>query len=44
MTNRGQKAGEGGKSGSFFFFTEDKNFMIKTIRKSEFKHLLKKLK
>ena len=30
------KAGEGsGKSGSFFFLTHDKKFMIKTVSKSE---------
>ena len=36
--NRDQvfKAGSGsGKSGSFFFMTHDKRFMIKTIKKSE---------
>lgn len=26
-----------GKSGSFFYYTQDGNFMLKTIRKEEFK-------
>ena len=35
------KAGEGsGKSGSFFFLTHDKKFMIKTINASELKIML----
>ena len=31
----GADQGTGGSSGSFFFFTEDKEFIIKTINKSE---------
>ena len=34
--NKGQKHQSGGKSGSFFFFTEDRNLIIKTISKDEF--------
>ena len=30
-----QQHGNGGKSGSFFFFTEDKQFIIKTMSKKE---------
>jgi len=33
--NQGQKHNSGGKSGSFFFFTEDRQYIIKTIKKSE---------
>lgn len=33
-----------GKSGSFFFYTSDSKFMIKTIKKSEFHCLLRILK
>jgi 1-phosphatidylinositol-4-phosphate 5-kinase len=29
-----------GKSGSFFYYTSDGNFMLKTIRKDEFKMML----
>lgn len=32
-----------GKSGSFFFYTSDGKFMIKTIRKDEFNLLLDNL-
>lgn len=42
--NRDQvfKTGEGsGKSGSFFFLTHDKRFMIKTINEAELKIMLK---
>lgn len=36
------KSGEGaGKSGSFFFFTHDDKFIIKTMRAGEFKIFLK---
>jgi hypothetical protein len=34
--NKGQKHQTGGKSGSFFFFTEDRDLIIKTITKEEF--------
>jgi len=35
------KAGQGaGRSGSFFFSSHDKRFIIKTLRGSEKKHLL----
>ena len=35
------KAGEGeGKSGSFFFFTHDNRFIIKTMKSSEMKKFL----
>ena len=33
-----------GKSGSFFFYTDDHKYLLKSIRRSEFKVLLKKLK
>jgi hypothetical protein len=42
-TNRGQKHNNGGKSGSFFFFTEDRSLIIKTIGKHEKRKLLKML-
>ena len=36
------QAGEGaGKSGSFFFFSHDRKFLIKTMRKKELKVMLK---
>lgn len=36
------KAGEGaGKSGSFFFFSHDRKFIIKTMTKSELKLMLR---
>ena len=36
------QSGEGtGKSGSFFFFSHDRKYMIKTMRKDEFKTMLK---
>ena len=44
MTNQGQKQGQGGASGSFFFFTQDKQYIIKTIGESEKTALLTKLK
>jgi 1-phosphatidylinositol-4-phosphate 5-kinase len=34
-TNRDEKHGSGGKSGSFFFFTEDRKFIIKTMTSKE---------
>lgn len=37
------KDGSGGSSGSFFFFTEDKQFIIKTITTQEKKTLMKSL-
>jgi 1-phosphatidylinositol-4-phosphate 5-kinase len=39
-TNNYQKHGTGGKSGSFFFFTEDKKFIIKSLTKKEKKNLM----
>lgn len=33
-----------GKSGSFFYYTADSNFMLKTISKNEFHHLRNILK
>lgn len=33
-----------GKSGSFFYYTSDGNFMLKTIRKDEFKLMKRMLK
>jgi 1-phosphatidylinositol-4-phosphate 5-kinase len=39
--NKGQKHQTGGKSGSFFFFTEDRNLIIKTLPKHEFDKYLK---
>lgn len=39
-TNKGQKHNEGGKSGSFFFFTEDRQFIIKTINSEEMNKLI----
>lgn len=39
-TNKGTKHNEGGKSGSFFFFSQDKKFIIKTLKKSERQLLL----
>ena len=33
-----------GKSGSFFYYTSDGKFMLKTIRKEEFKLMQKMLK
>jgi hypothetical protein len=44
-TNRtmieGMSTNNGGKSNSFFFFTEDKKYMIKTMNKEEFRVLIK---
>jgi len=38
------KAGEGaGRSGSFFFFSHDNKFIIKTMTDTEFKMYLKRL-
>lgn len=39
----GINSNDGGKSGSFFFFTEDKAYLIKTITKSERNLMLKLL-
>lgn len=39
--SKGQKHQSGGKSGSFFFFTEDRSLIIKTIVKDEFDKYLK---
>ena len=41
-TNKNQSHSSGGKSGSFFFFTQDKQFIIKTMTKKE-KEILMKL-
>jgi 1-phosphatidylinositol-4-phosphate 5-kinase len=39
-----QNAGEGaGASGSFFFFTKDMKFILKTMNKTEIDHLLRVL-
>ena len=39
-----QKAGLGaGASGSFFFFTKDKKFILKTISKKEIDHMIRQL-
>ena len=38
--NSGAKHTEGGKSGSFFFFTQDKRYIIKSMKPSEKKKLL----
>lgn len=35
QNNRSQNTNDGGKSGSFFFFTEDKKFLVKTMPKNE---------
>ena len=40
-TNQNRSHGSGGKSGSFFFFTEDRKFIIKTMTKQEKKNLMK---
>lgn len=42
-SNQNQSHDDGGKSGSFFFFTEDKKFIIKTMTNSEKKTLLRML-
>jgi 1-phosphatidylinositol-4-phosphate 5-kinase len=34
-TNENQSHGSGGKSGSFFFFTEDKKYIIKSMTEKE---------
>jgi hypothetical protein len=34
-TNQNESHGTGGKSGSFFFFTEDRQFIIKTMTPQE---------
>ena len=38
-TRAGSSTNIGGKSGSFFFFTDDKQFIVKTIPYSELKTL-----
>lgn len=35
QNNKSQNTNDGGKSGSFFFFTEDKKFLVKTMPKNE---------
>ena len=40
-TKNNQSHQSGGKSGSFFFFTEDRSLIIKTIVKDEFDKYLK---
>jgi 1-phosphatidylinositol-4-phosphate 5-kinase len=40
-TNSNEDHGNGGKSGSFFFFTEDKEFIIKSMTTKELKNLMK---
>jgi hypothetical protein len=35
--------GNGGKSGSFFFFTEDRRFIVKTMTKKEKVNLMEML-
>jgi hypothetical protein len=35
--------GSGGKSGSFFFFTEDRRFIVKTMTKLEKANLMEML-
>ena len=42
-SNTGSKHTEGGKSGSFFFFTEDNKFIIKSMKHSEMELLMKHL-
>lgn len=42
-TNSGDKHTDGGKSGSFFFFTEDKKFIIKSMKVRELDLLMKSL-
>ena len=42
-TNQGQKHNEGGKSGSFFFFTQDRQFIVKTINSEEKRKLIQML-
>lgn len=42
-TNSNQQHGSGGKSGSFFFFTEDRKFIIKSLTKKEKFNLMKLL-
>ena len=39
-TNSNQSHGNGGMSGSFFFFTEDKKYIIKTMTFQEKKNLM----
>jgi 1-phosphatidylinositol-4-phosphate 5-kinase len=42
-SNQGQKHQTGGKSGSFFFFSQDMQYIIKTISKGELSALLNML-
>lgn len=46
-TNNKLKAGDstnqGGSSGSFFFFTEDRKYMIKSMKREEVSNLLRML-
>ena len=42
-TNNNQSHGSGGKSGSFFFFTEDRKFIIKSMTKKEKVNLMNAL-
>ena len=42
-TNNNQSHGSGGKSGSFFFFTEDRKFIIKSMTKQEKVNLMNTL-
>lgn len=39
-TKKGETTNKGGKSGSFFFFTHDSKFLVKTMRNSEVKAYL----
>lgn len=39
--NDGQKHTAGGKSGSFFFFTQDRKYIVKSMKESEVRKLLK---
>ena len=39
--NKNAKEANGGRSGSFFFFTQDNKYIVKTINKTEVEKLLK---
>ena len=43
-TNKGSKDGAGGRSGSFFFFTQDRDYIIKTVAKHEYKKFFEIIK
>jgi len=43
QTGNAQNSNKGGKSGSFFFFSQDRNYIVKTITSSEKKIMLDKL-